>query len=182
MTAAFTSRAVAAGVLLTVLSASGAAAQTATAPAAPQPGGLAQAIQAAEQAVQGRAFEVEFETEDGRALYELELIDGQNDVHEVLVDAETGEVISQDEQTLEGLWQRWLNSDELDAVNAAERSLAEVISAVEAETNASAREASIDTEDDRVVYEIELAGPDGQEIEVDADPATGAILKRDIED
>ena len=158
----------------------GAVAQT-TAPAA-ESIGLAQAIQAAEQAVQGRTFEAEFESENDRLVYELELVDGNNDVHEVVVDARTGEVVAQDEQTVEGLWQRWLNSEELAAVTGAERSLSEIVTAVEAETGASVREASIDTEDDRVVYEMELSGAGGDELEVEVDPATGEILKREADD
>lgn len=179
---AFTNSTLAAGSLLLMITGSGALAQTETTPAMTEPVGLSQAVQAAEEAVQGRAFEVEFESEDGRLVYELELLDGNDDVHEVVVDAGTGEVIGQDEQTVEGLWQRWLNSDELAAVTGAERSLSDIITAVEAETGASVREASIDTEGDRVVYEMELAGAGGDELEVEVDPATGEILKREADD
>ena len=172
----------AAAVSIFLITSGGAVAQTATAPAAAELIGLSQAIQAAEEAVEGNAFEAEFESEDGRLVYELELVDGNNDVHEVVVSAETGEVVTRDEQTIEGIWQRWLNSEELAAVTGAERSLSEIVTAVEAETGASVREASIDSENDRVVYEMELEGAAGDEMEVEVDPATGEILNREADD
>jgi uncharacterized membrane protein YkoI len=154
-------------------------AQTATAPAAPEAIGLSKAVEAAEQATQGRVFEADVETRNGQAVYELELIDGAENVHEVVIDAGTGGVLSQDAQTVEGMWQRWLNSDEMAAVAGADRSLAEIVAAVEAETGGTVREASIDSEGDSVVYEMELIGSGGGELEVEVDPATGAILRRD---
>ena len=169
-------------VSILMIASGGAVAQTATAPAAAELVGLSQAIQVAEEAVEGRAFEAEFESEEGLLVYEIELVDETNDVHEVTVDAQTGEVVGKDEQTIEGIWHRWLNGEELAAVTGAERSLGEIVTAVEAETGASAREASIDTENDRVVYEMELEGAAGEEIEFEVDPATGEILKRDMDD
>jgi uncharacterized membrane protein YkoI len=153
--------------------------QMATAPAAPGTVGLSQAIQTAEQATQGRVFEADREARDGQPVYELELIDGAEDVHEVVVDAGTGEVLSRDEQTIEGVWQRWLNGDEMAAVTGADRSLAEIVAAVEAETGGTVREASIDSQGDRVVYKMELDGAGGGELEVEVDPSTGEILRRD---
>ena len=63
-----------------------------------------------------------------------------------------------------------------------QRSLREIVTAVEAGTGASVQEASIDTENDRVFYEMELAGAAGEEMEVEVDTATGEILKRDLDD
>lgn len=153
-------------------------AQTAPAPATPAGIGLAEAIQAAEQATQGRVFEVDIETRNGQSVYELELIDGAEDVHEVVIDARTGEMLSQDEQTVEGIWQRWMHDDEMAAVTGSARSLAEIVAAVEAETGGTVREASIDREGDRAVYEMEIALAGGAELDVEVDPATGEILRR----
>lgn len=144
--------------------------------------GLAQAVQAAEEAVQGRVFEAELESEGNQLVYELELVDQSNDIHQVQIDTETGAILSQDEQTVEGLWERWLNGDELEAVLTAETPLSGIISSVETETGATVIEASIDTEDGRAVYEMELSGAGGEEIELIADAATGEILSREVDD
>ncbi len=178
----YLTRIAAAGAALMMISGS-VVAQTAvqpgTAPAAPGTVGLSQAVETAEQATQGRVFEADLEARDGQPVYELELIDGAEDVHEVVVDAGTGEVLSRDEQTIEGVWQRWLNGDEMATVTGADRSLAEIVAAVEVETGGTVREASIDSEGDRVVYEMELDGASGGELEVEVDPSTGEILRRD---
>ena len=54
---------------------------------------IATAMTAAEAAGNGQAIEAEFETEDGRALYEVEVMSGQS-VTKILVDAESGQVVA----------------------------------------------------------------------------------------
>jgi uncharacterized membrane protein YkoI len=55
---------------------------------------LIEAIRTAEATVtDGRAVEAELEKEDGKAVYEVELIDAKQDKRKVYVDAGTGKVI-----------------------------------------------------------------------------------------
>ena len=53
------------------------------------------AITIAEQLTGGKSTEVEFELEDGKAIYEVELTMGDGSEVEVEVDADTGVVLSQ---------------------------------------------------------------------------------------
>lgn len=54
---------------------------------------LIEAVKAAEASVSdGKAVEAELEKEDGRAMYEVELIDTKKETRKVLVDAGTGKV------------------------------------------------------------------------------------------
>ena len=54
---------------------------------------IATAMAAAEAAGNGQAIEAEFETEDGRALYEVEVMSGQS-ITTILVDAKSGQVLA----------------------------------------------------------------------------------------
>ena len=54
------------------------------------------AISIAEQLTGGKSFEAEFELEDGKAIYEIELKMSDGSEIEVEVDAETGVVLSQE--------------------------------------------------------------------------------------
>ena len=157
-------------------------AQTATEQPAAEPIGIAKALQAAETSVGGQALEAELESEDGRLVYEVDVVRGADEMHEVIVDAATGEVVSSDEQTVSGLWVRWIGSNALEALKASDRSLAEVVEAAEAETGAVVREVSLDEEDGRAVYEMEVVDAQGAETELEIDAATGETLKSEIDD
>ena len=54
-----------------------------------------QAVNIALQAVPGTVIESEFESEDGVTLWEIEILDANQQVTEVEVDANTGEILSQ---------------------------------------------------------------------------------------
>ena len=54
-----------------------------------------QAVNIALQAVPGTVVESEFESEDGVTLWEIEILDANQQVTEVEVDANTGEILSQ---------------------------------------------------------------------------------------
>lgn len=144
--------------------------------------GLTEALGTAEREVDGRAFGVERDSEDGRQTYEVKVAGAEDRVYEIDVDAETGEVVSREEQRIEGLRRRWLNTEELQTVTGAEQSLADIIASVENETGATLEESEIDTDDGRVVYEMELLSPDGTEIEATVDAGTGEILEQETDD
>ena len=59
--------------------------------------GITAAMTAAEAAGKGQAIEAELELEDGRALYEVEVLSGES-ITEVLVDAKSGEVLALDDR------------------------------------------------------------------------------------
>lgn len=156
--------------------------QTETGQTVQGPVRLVKVLEAAETSTGGRALEAELESEGGRLVYEIDVVRGSDEMHEVIVDAGTGEVVSSDEQTVQGLWARWIGSEALDALAGSERSLAEVVTATEAETGAVVREVSLDDEDGRAVYEMELIRPDGGEMELEIDALSGETLKREIDD
>ena len=54
-----------------------------------------QAVNIALQAVPGTVVESEFESEDGVSLWEIEILDANQQVTEVEVDANTGEILNQ---------------------------------------------------------------------------------------
>jgi uncharacterized membrane protein YkoI len=55
---------------------------------------LIEAVRMAEASVKdGRAVEAELEKEDGRAVYEVELLDATQDERKVYIDAGTGKVV-----------------------------------------------------------------------------------------
>jgi uncharacterized membrane protein YkoI len=55
---------------------------------------LTEAVRTAEASVTGaRAVEAELEKEDGRAVYEVELIDAKQEKRKVYVDAGTGKIV-----------------------------------------------------------------------------------------
>ena len=54
---------------------------------------LQQIIKAVEAEYPGRVIEVDLENEDGRHVYEVELLDPQGKVHELYIDASSGKII-----------------------------------------------------------------------------------------
>jgi uncharacterized membrane protein YkoI len=56
---------------------------------------IEQILSKVRQSNQGRVLEIDLEDEEGRYLYEIELVDSKGDVHKFLFDARTGEQISE---------------------------------------------------------------------------------------
>ena len=54
---------------------------------------LQKAVDIAIAKVPGKAYEVELEKEDGRAVYEVKIIDTSNEKRKVHVDAKTGDIL-----------------------------------------------------------------------------------------
>lgn len=54
---------------------------------------LSEILRRIEKLHPGRVLEIERDREDGRALYEIELLDGNGRVIELIVDAATGEIL-----------------------------------------------------------------------------------------
>lgn len=133
--------------------------------------GLVRAVQAAEQALPGHAMEADLDFERGRQLYEVELTSGGK-LHEVLVDAFTGKVVSTRSRRVESLWSGW--GDRLATIEHSPP-LAQTLVAVEKQTGGRAQEVSLESEDGGLYYEIELGSRTGER-EVYVDVASGKIV------
>ncbi|HEV7369484.1 PepSY domain-containing protein [Arenibaculum sp.] len=189
----FISRTTAAAAVALLVPAGLAQAQTAPQTAPPQPAaqaaapaasasssdtvGLAAAVQAAQQRQAGSVLEAELEAEGDRLVYEIAIATDGN-LHQAVVDARSGEVVSVEEQTLAGTWQRWFGGDRLAALQAAPTSIADALAAAEEQAGGPATEVSLEEEDGRLFYEIEVATDTGDR-EVMIDLSTGDAVAGD---
>lgn len=57
---------------------------------------LTEAVEIAMDAIPGNIYEAEFEFEDDQAVWEIELVSLTNEHFEIEIDAETGEILSQE--------------------------------------------------------------------------------------
>lgn len=150
--------------------------------AAPQTS-LAQAIEAAEAAVSdGVAMEAEFEREDGRTTYEIELVQ-QTGVTRVIIDAATGEILSREGPNIAeraaavaGRAASYVESFITGDQQVTRGALARAVQ--QAETSTGARAVEAELEDDGPVFEIELINPERGRIEVTVN-AEGNVLPDD---
>lgn len=154
-------------------------ATTPAAPDAPEPAAtgkglpasaVEQALQTAATAVSnGRPFDLEIESDDGRQVVDIEVASDGNEF-EVRIDQTGTEILAQR--------QAGTPSDDVAKAEAAEIDATRALqTAVEREPDATVTEIQIDTEGGVVVWQIELVRPDGSEIEIDVDAQTGAITE-----
>lgn len=147
---------------------------------APAAVGLTSAIEAAQAQFDGGVLEAELETHDGSLVYEIDLVsDGA--VHQAIVDAKSGEVLSLEEQTLSGTWRGWFDDDRLQAAQAAGGTLLDALAAAEQRIGGQATEASLEEEDDRLFYEVEIETAQGDR-EVLIDPRSGEVTLGELDD
>jgi uncharacterized membrane protein YkoI len=137
---------------------------------------LTQAIQTAEKAQggQARAVDAEFEHDDGKSLYEIKVMSGDQ-VMTYHIDAATGQSTKAEEQ---GRLADFLGVNKVDAgkLNSAKTTLIQAIGVAEQNTNGKAMEAEIDEDTGGIHYEVTvLVGDDTREVEVDGN--TGKVLK-----
>lgn len=123
----------------------------------------------AENAVFTKAHPYE---EDGRAVFDMEFYVGTTE-YDVDVDIATGEIV--DFETEE---HALVDSNGSITLEAAKQIALAKVGLKEGE--ATYKEAKLDTEDGRKVYEIELVA-NGMEYEFDIDAASGAIIKFETE-
>lgn len=139
--------------------------------------GLVRAVQAAEQALPGRALEADLDFEGGRQVYEVELT-SDGGLHEIRIDAFTGKVVSTRKHAIESLWSGW--GDRLATIERA-RPLAETLVAVEKQTGARVREVGLESEGGGLYYEIEMGSGSGER-DVYVDVASGRIIADMVDD
>lgn len=164
-----------------LIAAAGVAALTASAATAQATGGqvigVPRAVQVAEITVKGRVLEAELDYEKGRLVYEVKAA-AKNGVHEVVVDAMTGEIVAERPKRVDSAW-RWLAaSDQLNAVRAAPTPLSQLLTRIESERG-RVSEVSLERERGQTFYEVELADG-GRSVLID--PRTGAMRPGDFDD
>lgn len=136
---------------------------------------LREAIARARVAQAGRVVEVELESEDGRLVFEVDLV-SVDGLHEIDIDARTGALV---EIELEDDPEELAEMRAL--LDAVEVELRDLVGAALGVVNGRATSAELELEDDGPVCEIELAsGPYLLEVEVDA--KTGALLEVELEE
>ena len=137
---------------------------------------LTQAIQAAEKAQggQARAVDAEFDHDDGKSIYEIKVMSGDQ-VMTYHIDAVSGQSTKSEEQ---GALADFLGVNKVDPVKltSAQTTLAQAIGVAEQNTNGKAIEAEVDEDTGGIHYEVTvLVGDEAREVEVDG--STGQILK-----
>jgi uncharacterized membrane protein YkoI len=130
-----------------------------------------QAVEVAEKALSARTIEVELETRRGRLVYEIELVRGDA-LYAATVDAGNGKLVAGDRRRIEGLWASWFDKDRLLPPG---KALGATLAAIERETGGRIEEVGRDTEDGRIVYEVEVTTAAGTAV-IAIDPATGKRL------
>ena len=129
---------------------------------------MAEAIAAAQARVPGGVWEAEIETRDSRRIYEIELVSGGR-VHEVQVDAMNGQVLATEEEPIEGKLKQWFAEGRMQAAESAQNVLALTIPEIEKQMGGRVTEVSLEREDGRIVYELEVETAGGErDIQIDA--------------
>lgn len=171
-----------------LLAAPGLALAQATSGSAPDPAaagsgtvvGLASAIEAAKGRLDGGVLEAELETRDGNLVYEIDLV-ADGSVHQAIVNAQTGEVVSLEEQTLTGTWAKWFDADRLQAAQGASGTLADALASAEQQVGGQVTEASLEEENGRLFYEVEVETAQGDQ-EALIDTGTGEVTLGERDD
>lgn len=133
---------------------------------------LLQAIDTAEGQGRGRAIEAEFDDDDG-GRWEIKVIQADGKLVEHVINATTGQITRSQNQPVERFFTRLKPAD----VQNAPTSLKQAITIAEQRVaGAKVVEAEIDRDNDKLIYELEVRGPDrSQDIEIDA---TGSVLTK----
>ncbi|EDQ06587.1 hypothetical protein DSM14862_00328 [Sulfitobacter indolifex] len=138
---------------------------------------MSQAIKAAQASIDGGVLEAEIETEGDALVYEIDLVRGEA-VYEITVNATTGEVLSQSEEQLTSFLSGLFKEDELRAAGDSRAVLMKALAEIEGQDGTQVEELSLDDEDDRMVYEVELTDASGER-ELLIDASTGEITNDD---
>ena len=127
---------------------------------------LTQALDTAESKGPGRAFEADFETEGGKAHYEIKVLGSDGKLTHHHIDANSGQVIKSDNHPIESYFVRLKPSD----VQNAPTTLKQAVATAEQKAGGKAAEAEIEREASSVRYKITVVtGSQSQEVTVGAD-------------
>lgn len=140
-----------------------------------------QAKAAALKEVKGKIVEFEYDGDDYRPHYELDIVAGNEKV-EVYVDAKSG-AVKVKEREIRGEFDDFDDDDDVNYLAQAKISTEQAIKIAKAKASGTVTKVKLDKDDHRLVYEIEIKN--GQtEYEFDIDAQTGEIVKfeEDLED
>jgi uncharacterized membrane protein YkoI len=132
---------------------------------------IQEAKEKAHEEFQGKVIEIELDHDDGRLLYEINLVDETSEV-EIEMDAVTGEIFEKEKERADRDKQLKAQANVLTIQEAKEIAQAEFAGKV--------IEMELDEDDGRFVYEMELVN-NNSEAEIDMDAETGEILELEIE-
>lgn len=122
---------------------------------------------AAQSVPNGRPFDLEVDTRQGKTVIEVRVVSDGNEF-EVQVDPNGRQVLAQNQSRTP--------SDDAAKAQAAQVDAGQALqTAADREPEAALSEMEIDTEAGVVVWAIEMVRPDGSEVELDVDAQTGAI-------
>jgi uncharacterized membrane protein YkoI len=136
---------------------------------------VGQAITAAERKTGGRAMEIGVEEEKGAYLYEVKTV-SKDKVAEVFVDPASGQVVRTGDEGLIAKVFDQEDQDEFAELAASSTTLAAAVATAEQHTGGKAIEASFDSEDGTMLFEVEVAKGDAVH-KVMIDSASGKVLK-----
>ncbi|WP_039996521.1 PepSY domain-containing protein [Sphingomonas sanxanigenens] len=141
--------------------------------------GLTAAIITAERQMAGRAIDGELETRSGKLVYEIELV-RTDTLHQILIDARTGQIIAVSRPRLLGIYRRWLDGGRMKQA-ARVRPLGPMLQQVERQPGRVVHDATLKVDDGRPIYEVEVETPTGV-VEVTFDALTGQRLTVALDD
>jgi uncharacterized membrane protein YkoI len=141
--------------------------------------GLTRALAIVERSSGGRIVDGELEYRGGRAVYEIETINGDL-LREFIVDAHTGSVLGSSPLRIKSLWAHWFNSEEVRHAGRA-HPLAAILDGLEKRTDGKVTDVSLEFEHGRAHYEIEIATPAGA-TDLHLDALTGRRLVMVLDD
>ncbi|MGF7147807.1 putative membrane protein YkoI [Sphingomonas zeicaulis] len=141
--------------------------------------GLTAAIGTAERQMAGRAIDGELETRSGKLVYEIELV-RTDTLHQVLIDARTGQIIAVSKPRLLGIYRRWLDGSRMKQAGRV-RALGPILQQIERQPGRIVHDATLRVDDGRPIYEVEVETPTGV-VEVTFDALTGQRLTVALDD
>ncbi|MFV5997941.1 PepSY domain-containing protein, partial [Streptomyces sp. NPDC056231] len=142
---------------------------------------LKQAVDAALKSVQGTVTSVDLDKEQGKAAWEVEIVDANGAEHEVTVDAQTGKVtVAQAHKDDEGDdTKRGKSDDGSEEAALAKAAKTDVKAAADAalkSVQGTATSAELGNDDGKAtVWEVEIVDANGAEHEVTVDAQTGKV-------
>lgn len=135
----------------------------------------AEAEDAALAAVSGKVMESSLDDDFGRAVYKVEVLDRDGRLHEVYVDAANGDILRQETEDQE---------DSAEARSVSERVSMDRNAAEDAalkEVPGDILGTSLEDEDGRAIYEVEILGDDGDLHELYVDAESGQLIGHETE-
>ncbi|MEM9602082.1 MAG: PepSY domain-containing protein [Pseudomonadota bacterium] len=125
---------------------------------------LPAALALARAAVPGTVMGAELERHKGQMVWEIKLLDENQQRTRLILDADTGEVLKQKAK-------RKPARHTVEAV-----SIEAALEAADIPADARVIEAELERDDGKVIWEIETIGPDNTRTDIDIDGETGAVL------